>query len=439
MHSRNGRRQLVLLELNEINFDVASRYVERMGLRNLAHLLAGRSIRTSSESSYELLEPWIQWVSAHSGLTAAQHGVRRLGDIVGSNVPQMFEQLEAFGLRVGCVSPMNAENRLRSPAYFIPDPWTRTPSDGSFFSRMLTEAVGQAVNDNARARVTARSKLKLVLALFRFARWKHWRHYAHLFATSKNSPWRRALFLDLLLHDVHFSLLKRRQPDFSALFLNAGAHVQHHYFLNADLGSPKALKNPQWYVAADADPVAEMLKTYDSIIGDYIDAPDIDLIVATGLTQQPYDRVKFYYRLIDHAAFLQAAGVRFKNVHPRMTRDFLIEFESEADAQNAVGTLGSLRVWPDGLPLFGDIDNRGTSVFATMTYPNEITAETMVKLGTGLVALQPLVAFVAIKNGMHDAKGYAFFRGSVEAHSPRDGEHVGRLFETVRSYFGMTA
>jgi hypothetical protein len=437
VRSPDRTRQLVLLELNEVNFEVARRYVDRLGLKNLGQLLDGRWIRTSSENSYELLEPWIQWVSAHSGLTAAQHGVLRLGDIVGSKVPQMFEQLEAFGLKIGCVSPMNAENRLRSPAYFIPDPWTRTPSDGSFFSRMLTEAVGQAVNDNAQARITAGSKLKLLLALLRFARSKHWRQYAHLFTTNKSAPWRRALFLDLLLHDVHCSLFKSRSPDFSALFLNAGAHVQHHYFLNADLESPRALKNPEWYVAADADPVSEMLRIYDSIVGDYVNDPNIDLIVATGLTQRPYDRVKFYYRLVDHAAFLQAAGVRFKAVYPRMTRDFLIEFDSDAEAADACRTLRSIQVLPGRLPLFGEIDNRGTSTFATMTYPDEITAGTVAILNSGPVALQPLVAFVAIKNGMHDARGYAFFKGDVAVYSPIDGEHVGRLFETVRRYFGM--
>ena len=314
-----------------------------------------------------------------------------------------------------------------------------TPSDGSFFSRILTEAIGQAVNDNAKARITVGSKLKLLLALLRFARLKHWRQYAYLFATNKGAPWRRALFLDLLLHDVHLSLLKARRPNFSAFFVNAGAHIQHHYFLNADLGSPKPLKNPQWYVASDADPVAEMLQTYDSIVGDYINEPGIDLIVATGLTQQPYDRVKFYYRLADHAAFLRAAGVRFQSVHPRMTRDFLIEFETDADALRAVGTLASLKVAPSGLPLFGEIDNRGRSVFVTMTYPEEITVDTTVTLASGEVALQPHVAFVAIKNGMHDARGYAFFKGGVEAHAPDEGAHVGRLFETVRSYFGVAA
>lgn len=434
---KEKRRQLVLLELNEINFEVAQRYVARFSLRNLGRLLEGRWIRTSSEASYELLEPWIQWVSAHSGLTAQQHGILRLGDIVGSNVPQLFEQLESLGLRVGCVSPMNAENRLRSPAYFVPDPWTRTPSDGSFFSRMLTDAVGQAVNDNAQAKITVGSMLKLLLTLLRFARLKHWGRYASLFVTSKGAPWRRALFLDLLLHDVHFSLLKARRPDFSTLFVNAGAHIQHHYFLNADLGGTVSLKNPDWYVAADLDPVGEMLKTYDLIVGDYINDPEVDVIVATGLTQRPYDRVKFYYRLVDHAAFLRIAGIPFRSVQPRMTRDFLIEFDSATQAAQAMRTLSAIRVSPGDLPLFGELDNRGASIFATMTYPEEITGDTLVALQSGRVALQPLVTFVAIKNGMHDGRGFAFFKGDVTVHSPADGEHVGRLFETVKRYYGI--
>src|SRR5688572_25599283 len=97
-----GRKQLLLIELNEVNFDVAQRYVGPLRLRHIDRLLRGHAIRTRSEASYEQLEPWIQWVSAHSGLTAEQHGVFRLGDIVGSNVPQVFEQLEAAGLSVGC-------------------------------------------------------------------------------------------------------------------------------------------------------------------------------------------------------------------------------------------------------------------------------------------------------------------------------------------------
>src|SRR5262245_30789850 len=101
MQASQPKKQLVLLELNEINFDLAQRYVNKLALSNLRRLLDCRWIRTSSEDRYDLLEPWIQWVSAHSGLTALEHGIVRLGDIVQSKVPQIFEQLEAAGLKIG--------------------------------------------------------------------------------------------------------------------------------------------------------------------------------------------------------------------------------------------------------------------------------------------------------------------------------------------------
>ena len=65
---------------------------------------------------YEHLEPWIQWVTAHTGLDFAEHGVFRLGDIVARDLPQIWEQLEEKGLRVGAICPMNAKHRLKDAA-----------------------------------------------------------------------------------------------------------------------------------------------------------------------------------------------------------------------------------------------------------------------------------------------------------------------------------
>src|SRR5262249_13233412 len=124
---------------------------------------------------------------------------------------------------------------------------------------------------------------------------------------------------------------------------------------------------------------------------------------------------------------------------PRMTRDFLIEFETSSDSAHAVEILRAIQVSPDGLPLFGEIDNRGTSAFVTMTYPKEVLKQTFASLPSGQVPLRDLVAFVAIKNGMHDSRGYAFFRGEVARHAPADGSHVASLFDTVTQYFGLGA
>jgi len=65
-----------------------------------------------------------------------------------------------------------------------------------------------------------------------------------------------------------------------------------------------------------------MLQVYDEILGEYLAMPNVDVTVATGLSQRPYDRVKFYYRLKDHCAFVRGLASVFRTVLPRMTRDF---------------------------------------------------------------------------------------------------------------------
>jgi hypothetical protein len=439
--SRKNEKYLILLELNEINFDVVERYVVANAKRfpALKKLFSGARIRTSCETRYEELEPWSQWASVHTGKTYAEHGVFRLGDMVGSKVPQIFEQLESAGLRVGAISAMNAENRLKQPAYFIPDPWTQTPADASWWSRSLAQAVSQAVNDNAQARITSKSLLQLVLGLLRFARVTHYQKYLLLVLHSRRKPWLKGLALDLLLHDVHWSMFNTKKPNFSTLFLNAGAHIQHHYFFNAEpLRNELTNKNPAWYVSENEDPLADVLALYDLIVGEYFGRTDTEVVLATGLAQKPYDRVKFYYRLNRHAEFLRGLGISFSKVFPRMTRDFLIEFANVQQAEVAENMLAAVRVVGDDVPLFGEIDNRGSSLFVTLTYPKEITAQTQYQVGDRKSALLPEVSFVAIKNGMHQEEGFAFFTPGAALYAPADNAHVAQLAWTVKDYFAVT-
>jgi hypothetical protein len=428
-----SKRKLVLIELNEVNLEYARRYLDHLPLPNFARLFESGVTRTTSETRYEELEPWIQWVSAHTGLSAAEHQVFRLGDMVTSKAPQLFEQLEAAGISVGAVSPMNTVNRLKAPAYFLPDAWTRTATDGSLWSRILARAVSQAVNDNSNQRITASSALALLAGLARFAAPRNYGAYLKLALRSRGAPWRKALFLDLFLNDLH----RARRPNFSSLFLNAGAHIQHHYFFNSRAVDSAALRNPSWYVSSDVDPFAEMLVVYDRILGDYLGDKGTDVIVATGLTQQPYDRVKFYYRLRDHGSFLRAAGIRFRAVEPRMTRDFLIEFDSAADATEAQKQLGAMKASVDGVPLFADIDNRGASLFVTLTYPHEVRDELRIDGVAQPIRLADHVVFVAIKNGMHDGSGFLWCSGDVRRFAPGDGAHIKDLHGAILAFFGV--
>ena len=97
---------MILLALNELNTGLIKEYIKLGHLNNFSRLFKYGIIETSSETKYDLLEPWIQWVTVQTGLKFDQHKVYRLGDIVNrQDLTQIFETLENKGLTVGCISP----------------------------------------------------------------------------------------------------------------------------------------------------------------------------------------------------------------------------------------------------------------------------------------------------------------------------------------------
>ena len=344
MNKIQKEKKLIFVELNEINFDVVKSYLKKgVVLPAFSRIFNEKFIITKSESEYENLEPWIQWPSVHTGLGYEDHKIFRLGDFVNSDKQQFFEKVENAGFKVGAISPMNASNNLIRPAYFIPDPWTRTKTDGSFLSRSIYEAVSQAVNDNSSSKITASSMIKLGLAFFLLVSPKRMLSMISYAFRAINKSWRKALFLDKFLHEIHMTLFRKNQPNFSTLFLNAGAHIQHHYYFNSPYIESNNLQNPEWYIESNEDPFLEMLYIYDSILEDILKIPNTESIIATGLSQQPFDYLKFYYRLKDHRSFLEKLGIKPKSVDPRMTRDFLISFENKNEADRAALILENIK------------------------------------------------------------------------------------------------
>ena len=60
---------------------------------------------------------------------------------------------------------MNLKNNLKKPKYFIPDPWTKTKSDGSLTSRIMHECLSYFVNNNANKSI---SYFKILTFFFDF-------------------------------------------------------------------------------------------------------------------------------------------------------------------------------------------------------------------------------------------------------------------------------
>ena len=399
----------ILLGLNELNFDFIKFYIKQGLLPNFRKLFEIQPpIETTSEKEYKLLEPWVQWVTIHTGKTFDEHKVFRLGDIVNNpELSQLFEELEAEGLSVGAVSPFNAENRLNNPAFFIPDPWTRTNPSGNGVVKALYQAVHQSVNDNAKSKLNLKSMISLGLGLLLYVPISRWFHYLKTVSKAKK-PGAKAVVLDSLLADVHLTLWKKHKPDFSNLFLNSGAHIQHHYLFNSKAYQGD-LKNPKSYCPDGYDPLIQILLEYDYQLGKLLKLNNVKLIIATGLHQQPHKDLTFYWRLKEHVKFADMIGIKnFTEILPRMSRDFLVKFSNEKDAVDAEKLLNSFYASSDNIKIF-EVDNRGASLFVELVYPNDIENNDSIyskESNFKLEKFKTYIAFVAIKNGQHNGIGY---------------------------------
>ena len=164
----NDLKKLIFIELNELNFDYAYEYINKYNLKNLKKIYEIGLTETHSEKEYDYLEPWIQWTSIHSGLSAKDHKVFRLGDIVNTNLKDIFSEVEKKGYKVGALMPMNTKNNLSSPAYFIPDAWTITKTDNSFWSKLLSKSLTQIILDNSNRKITIKSFISFLFCFLKF-------------------------------------------------------------------------------------------------------------------------------------------------------------------------------------------------------------------------------------------------------------------------------
>ena len=106
-------KALILISLNELNFDIAKKYFSDEKLDNLKKISNNIS-ETECNEEYKNLEPWIQWPTIYTGKKASQHKMFRLGDAAYFNHETIFNDIENLGFSVGAISPMNIKNNLKN-------------------------------------------------------------------------------------------------------------------------------------------------------------------------------------------------------------------------------------------------------------------------------------------------------------------------------------
>jgi hypothetical protein len=349
---------VVLIEFNELSPILVDRFVKQGKLPNFERFRSESQVFvTEADERAPYLEPWIQWITVHSGLNYREHGIFKLGDGHLLDEQCVWDVLSEAGFRVWVCGSMNIRFDRPLRGWVLPDPWATEvqpyPNELFPYFNFVQRNVVEYTKD----------RVPLTLADFvRFIRFM----LGHGLSASTvrrivqqlvgerigtRMRWRRAVLLDRLQFDLFRSHYCDHKPDFSTYFVNSTAHFQHFYWRNLQPElfkvKPSAADQAQFQ-----DAVLFGYQQMDQLLDEFIAlaGEDATLILCTALSQQPclkYEEEggKVVYRPRDFNAFLDFAGIRGRfKIAPIMAEEFLVYFDSEACACEAEQRLLSLQV-----------------------------------------------------------------------------------------------
>ncbi len=389
-------RRLLLLEFNELCPGLIEKFMGEGYLPNFKRLRE-RSRAFITHTSEAVLEPWIQWVTVHTGVPLDQHGIVDLDEAGKLQHEAFWDSLKSDNVLLMC--PMNVRFNRTDGSIFMPDPWaaSQAPSpEIEPFYRFVRSAV------NTHARSNGFDKKVAVEALQYLA--KHGmkigtfltlvRQLIHERIGSTDVKWRRATMLDKLSWDVfsHFWRSDRR-PRIGVFFSNATAHYQHKYWRHHE---PEAFS---------LKPAAEEMRNYgkairygyqglDDLLGKALDmaGPDTAIVLCTALSQQPmldYEARggKSMFLPKDYKPLLELFGAPVNaRVEQIMAEEARLHYEDTLDAQQAYARLQEATT-SDGHPLFKLRGFDGNAfIIGCAVFTNEVTAKTRVLSPSGQIA-----------------------------------------------------
>lgn len=412
------QKKIIQLEFNELCPTLIDGFIAQGHLRNFARLKNQCHVfTTDAEEKAPNLEPWIQWVTVHTGLSFANHKVFDLGDGHRLKVPRVWDIVGQHGQKVWICGSMNASFQKPIHGFILPDPWStgvRPYPDGMFDS--FVNFIRANVQEHTRAKVPVSKADQLRFLTFMTT---HGMKPETVTSIVKqllgerggSNRWKRAVILDQLQWDVFSWIWQRQEPAFSTFFLNSTAHFQHMYWRNMD-PSVFSVKPTQTEQEQYSNAVLFGYQKMDAIVEKCLKLMDTNTIVvlATGLSQQPCLKYegsggKEFYRPEDPDKLFEFAGFAGRpEFAPVMSEQFRLFFASQAEADDAKKALLGLRMGDRPVML---ARTEGSEVFAGCTIFERLPSDSTIVNSKGVVRrfYELFYNCNLVKSGMHHPDG----------------------------------
>jgi hypothetical protein len=445
---------VMLLEFNELTPSLMSRFIAEGRLPNFKRLYEESRVFTTDATADVkddkwLLNPWVQWVTVHTGVNAPTHGIKNLGEAASLKHKGLTEIVSDAGGRVLIFGSMNVRYGKGINGVVVPDPWTPDgephPAELNPFFRFIQKNVQEHTGEEHLTRAD-------ILAFVRFMA-SHGLSMSTVLAIVKQLVrertgrygWRRVAILDRIQWDVFRHYYRRIKPQFSTFFLNSTAHLQHKYWRNME-PEPFTIKPSEQDQAELQHAVVFGYEQMDAILGRFLKLAgnDTTIVFSTAISQQPcliYEESggKTFYKAHDMEKVLRFAGLTEPYTHSSaMSDEFHLDFADEAAAAQAAMRLTAVSV--NGQPAFRVAHHGSRLICGNIT--TMLPEDAMLQAG----ASGPRVRFFdmfyqggGLKSGMHHPDGMLWIRLPDRSHAvARDKVALASVAPTILHMLNLT-
>ena len=398
------KRKLLIIELNEFNTELLKNAAKKFRLINIRKILnMSREVTFSEEvKEHHGLDPWVQWVSIHTGVSFRTHKIKHLGQVNNLTYPQIWETLSKYKIKSGIWGALNSsKGKSDNCLFFFPDPWSYSEKA---YPKVLNNflAFPRYFSKNYLAIGSYKFLISILKFISFFIRTDILfilrKDFFYIIRSILKQPLSSNLLFslfDLISSRVFLKYQNKMNPDFLIIFLNSLAHSQHKYWRKISIG----------------DELEFTLKNIDRILGIIFESisSEYALIVMNGLTQSNVEGKGYcIYRQINPEKFLKFIGLDFVKVEQCMTNDCFIFFKNKDDLLNAFNRLSKIEVNNKKLFYLEFKDNEENKLFYQFDYYDRLDKEALFHFENLRYKFFDHFSLLGERTGSHQSKGDIF-------------------------------
>lgn len=312
MRDSKPARKVLLLEINEITWTILNPLLREGKLPHFARLIAeGTRAAPEAIERPPHLDPWISWVTLHTGVERETHGAAVLGqDEI--HAKRTWDYVVDAGRTIGVFGSISSYPPRPVPGFIVPGPFSPTSdtypkylSPALALNRRYTQVHMKTEEEGGILEMLQQARALFDLGLKPSTCMKIAEQLAHE-KIEPHAHWKRVGLQPLINYDFFETIYKRYEPDFATWHTGHCAHYMHHYW--------RAWDDAQFKIKATADEKRHFggaleygYKLADDLLGRFMGMVDDNTVigVASGLGMQPY--------VVDMYP-AGKVGVRMKNV-----------------------------------------------------------------------------------------------------------------------------